>query len=143
MAGATVGHHVAYGEYLRNGRPSIDLAPTLAWDACLIFSGILTASVPVLIRVLAELGTAHLLTTSHSRSGQESSHQSSTLESGETVKGEAGVMGGTVGRSASKSAVEGGDDEIRADNFGAASVRTMPHYGRRESQDSDALILPR
>lgn len=143
MAGATVGHHVAYGEYLHDGRSSIDLAPTLAWEAFLIFSGILTASVPVLIHMLAELGTAHLLTTNHSRSGQGSSHQLSTRESGKTVKGEAGVTGGTVGRSASKSVVEGGDDGIGADSFSAASVRTMPHYGRRESQDSDALILPR
>jgi hypothetical protein len=71
VGGLTTAHHVAYGKYPYDGRPSIDLAPTLVWGECLIFSGTLTTSVPVLLHMLAELGSTHLLTANHISSDVE------------------------------------------------------------------------
>jgi hypothetical protein len=144
VAGSTVGRHVTYGGYLRDGRPSIDLVPTLVWDACLIFFGVLTASVPVLLHMLAELGSVHLLTTNHSRSGRGSGYQLSTLESGASMKRDAGRDNGKAdGMSAYVSAGKNAPtvNDVRSDDYGSnVSIATTP-YGRRMSWDSQAAIL--
>jgi hypothetical protein len=132
VAGSTVGRHVAYGGYLREGRPSIDLAPTLVWDACLIFFGVLAASVPVLLHMLAELGSVHLLTTNHSRSGRGSGHQLSTLESGASTKRDAG-------RNAGKNTTI--VDGVRPGDDGSNVSVATTQYERRTSWDSQATIV--
>jgi len=149
VAGARVGRHVAYGEYLRVGRASVDLAPTLVWESILIFLGVLTASVPVLMHVLAELGTAHLLTTNHTSSGKESSHQLSTLKSGSAAKGTGGAKVSNVG-------VSGGSNDGGMDWYdgvrdewnigtnggdGGESIAATTQNGR-SSQESQTAILP-
>lgn len=140
MAGVTVGRHVAYGEYLHDGRPSIDLAQTICWEASLVFSGIFTASVPVFLHMLAELGTAHLLSTNHISSGGGSSHQLSALESGTGMQGRSGAKGDVslrsedVGEGAGHGAQQDGDD-------GSVSFATTLPCGGRLSQDSQASIL--
>lgn len=129
----TVARNLVYGGYIDHGKPSIDLAPTLVWDASLIFLAILTASVPVLIHMLRELSTAHLLTTNHSRSGRGSSHQLSTLESGTSVKRRAGVDDGNA---------VGEDDVKLGDDGRSVSAATISHSGRPSLQGSEVAILP-
>jgi hypothetical protein len=144
VAGSTVGRHVAHGGFLRDGRPSIDLAPTLVWDACLIFFGVLTASVPVLLHMLAELGSVHLLTTNHSRSGRGSGYQLSTLESGASTKRDAGRdTGEAEGMTAYVSAGENAPtvDDVRPGGDGSNVSVATTQYWRRTSWDSQAAIL--
>ncbi|KAM0714582.1 hypothetical protein Q7P37_009878 [Cladosporium fusiforme] len=133
VAGLTVGRCLAYGEYVDHGRASIDLAPTLVWDASMVFSAILTASVPVLLHMLRDLSTAHLLTTNHSRSGRGSAHQLSTLESGTGGKMRAGVDDGDA---------VGEDDFKLGDDGHSVSATTTPQSGRPSLQGSEVAILP-
>jgi hypothetical protein len=146
VAGLIVGHHVAYGRYLRSGRPSIDLAPTLDLEEGLVLVGISTASIPVFLHMLAGLGSTHLLTMNHSRSDGTSSHQLSALESGVAVEARIGVtdehIGENVIRGADKSVVGTSEDRARTDAYSTLSIATTTHCGRRQSQDSDVAILP-
>jgi hypothetical protein len=134
----TVIRHVAYAKYLRDGRVSIDLAPTLVWEACLVFSGVLMASVPVLLQRLAELGSVHLLSTNHIRSGRGSSYQLSTLESGTIRKGKADVAERNVAENIGDDYYDGTGRDDRSVSFVASS-----QCGRRPSQGSQVQILDR
>jgi hypothetical protein len=141
VVGMTVGYHLAYANYSRRGRPSIGLAPSLVWGACLEFFAILTASVPVLVHMLRELGPTHLLTTNHTSTGGGSSYQLSALESGRVVKGGTGVVRedvDTIGRDVGSAFGNAGDD----DDHRSVSFATTTQCGRRPSQDSEAAILP-
>lgn len=138
VAGLTVGRYLAYGKYVDHGRASIDLAPTLVWDASVLFAAILTASVPVLLHTLRELSTAHLLTTNHSRSGRGSSHQLSTLESGTGGNG----TGGKMRAGADDDNAMGGYDFKHGDDGHSMSTTTTPQFGRPSSQGSEVAILP-
>jgi hypothetical protein len=127
----TVVRHVAYARYLRDGRTSIDLAPTLVWEACLVFTGVLTASVPVFLQRLAELGSLHLLSTNHIRTGRGSSYQLSTLESGTVGKPRVGLAEWSAG-------------EISGEEYGDGASRddgSVSFVGRRPSQGSQVQIL--
>lgn len=137
VAGLTVGRYLAYGEYIGHGRASIDLAPTLVWDTCLVFSAILMASVPVLLQMLRELSTAHLLTTNHSRSGRRSSHQLSILESGTGVRRRAGGDGGNAAGENGVKLDDDGDDDSHS-----VSAATTSQMGRPSLQGSEVAILP-
>jgi hypothetical protein len=115
VVASTVAHYVAYEKYLRDGRLGIDLATILVLEACLIFSGILTASVPVLLHMLAEFGSIHLLKTNHI----SSSYQLSAL----ALNNLAGVQDGGGGY-----------------RSGASAASTTYHLGRY-SQDSEDQII--
>jgi hypothetical protein len=98
----------------------------------------------MLLPMLAGLGSVHLLTTNHSRSGRGSGHQLSTLESGANVKRD---VGGDTGKADGMSAyVSAGKNaptvnDVRSGDYGSnVSVATTP-YGRRTSWDSEAAIL--
>jgi hypothetical protein len=142
VVGVTVVCHLAYAKYLQRGRPSIGLAPLLVWGACLEFFAILTASVPVLVHKLRELGPTHLLTINNTSTGGRSSYQLSALESVRVVKGGTSVVRedvGTTGRDIGIAFGNAGDDD---DDHRSVSFATTTQYGRRPSQDSEAAILP-
>jgi hypothetical protein len=136
MAALTVIRHVAYAKYLRDGRTSIDLAPTLVWEACLTFTGILTASVPVLLQRLAKLGSVHLLSTNHVRTGRGSSYQLSTLESGTAGKPKVGLVEESAGENSGEECGDGASHDDRSVSF-----VTSFQPGRRHSQGSQVQIL--
>lgn len=135
MAGSTVGRHIAYQKYLRRGRPNIDLAPTLIWDEVLLFLAIFTASVPVLMHMLRDLGSVHLLTDKHSRSGGESSNPLSTSESG------AGIKKASVTKECAGANVFELDNIERAANDTQSESIATSRGGRRLSEGSEVAIL--
>lgn len=135
VAGSTVGRHITYQEYLRRGRTNIDLAPTLIWDEFLLFLAISTASVPVLMHVLSDLGSVHLLTNKHSRSDGESSHPLSTLESGTGSKKDSATK-----ECPDPNVFELDNIKRAADDTQSESVATS-QGGRRPSEGSEVTIL--
>jgi hypothetical protein len=94
--------------------------------------------------MLAELGSVHLLTTNHSRSGRGSGHQLSTLESGASMKKN---VGGDTGKADGMSAyVSAGKNaptvnDVRSGDYGSNVSVATTRYGRRTSGDSEAAIL--
>jgi hypothetical protein len=86
----------------------------------------------VLLHMLAELGSVHLLTTNHSRSGRGSGYQLSTLESGASTKRDAG-------RNAGKNITI--VDGVRPGDDGSNVSVATTQYERRTSWDSQATIL--
>lgn len=140
--GCGVGRYIAYEQYLHHGRPTVGLAPTLEWEACLNFVATCTASVPVLLHVLKELGTVHLLTTSHSRSERGSSYPLSSLASRRGGRVEPDAAGGVhpspdaMTKDARVRDVELGERQPPSSSGATASLG-----GRRSSYGSEVGIL--
>lgn len=135
VAGCGVGSYFASEQYLRHGRPSVGLAPTLSWEVWLNFVATFTASVPVLLHAIRGFGTNHLLATTHTRSGRGSSHPLNSLASRHGEGADAGAAGGVhpsagvTGKVAGVNEVELGEVRQPSASGTTASLRRQSSYG--------------